>query len=90
MHMLMVFGLEKLLGLPSRNIECQPTLIIGVDYDGVFNSRGYQPRADGLNSLLGWSEHIVNLFRSPMFAKVGRIWMRTSKVLDGGKNVQFA
>jgi hypothetical protein len=71
MYMLVIFGLEKILGLPGRNIESKPSFVVRMDNCIVFNAGCNKPLADSLNGFLRWGEHFMNLLLSPMFAKVG-------------------
>jgi hypothetical protein len=77
--MLAIFGLEQILGLPCRNVESKPSLIIRMDNCIVLNAGCNKPLADSLNRFLRWGEHFVNLLLRPMLAKVGRRGVRTVK-----------
>jgi hypothetical protein len=49
MDVLVIFRLEEILGLPSRNIEGKPTLIIRMDNCTVLNARCNEPIAHSLD-----------------------------------------
>jgi hypothetical protein len=49
MYMLVIFGLEKILGLPGRDVESKPSFIVRMDNCIVFNAGCNKPLADSLN-----------------------------------------
>lgn len=82
--MLVVFGVEEFLSLLAWNIQSNPALVLGVNYGVFLNSGGDEPIADSLNGFFRRSEHVIDLLWCPMFAIVGRIWVRTSESSAAG------
>ena len=71
MYVLTVFRLEEVLSLPSRNVEGEPTFVVGMDNGAVLDAGCDKPITHSLNRFLGWGKKLMNLFLSPMFSKVG-------------------
>jgi hypothetical protein len=53
MDVLVIFRLEEILGLPSRNIEGKPTLIIRMNNCTVLDARYDEPITHSLDRFLG-------------------------------------
>ena len=71
MHVLVILGLEQVLGLPGREVERDPASVVGVD-DGLrSDARGEEPASDRLDAVLAGGEEVVDSFLSPVRAEVG-------------------
>jgi hypothetical protein len=49
MDVFVVFGSEKILGLPCRDVESKPSFILRMDDGIIFDAGGNQPIAHSLN-----------------------------------------
>lgn len=75
--MLVELSLQQFFCFFDGDIDCNPSLILGMDNSSSVNAEVNEPFLDIRDGFLFWREHVVNLLRGPMFAKLLRIGIRS-------------